>query len=117
MYFRCKAILSVHIMCYNREFETYTGDHREARDELRRPRSVLLSLYIITMNFESSEKLLKRAIKSLQTKECPTIAAARKYGVPDEKLRRRYKNLSTSRKQAHEAQMILNTAQEKAVVQ
>lgn len=69
------------------------------------------------MSLDSLDSRIRKALKSLQTSEYPTVAAtAREYGVPYQKLRRRYNHLSVSYNQAHEAQMVLNQAQEREIV-
>jgi hypothetical protein len=64
------------------------------------------------------ESIIKKAIKALNNKECPTVAsAARKYGIPSTTLQNRYTRVTTTRQEAHEAQMVLNLKQEEAIVQ
>lgn len=65
-----------------------------------------------------SELCLGKAIQSLQTEECPSIAAAaQKYNMNCKTLCHRHKSQALSQSKAHEAQMTLNLAQEEAIVQ
>jgi len=64
------------------------------------------------------ESLIKKALKALNTEECRAITyAAQKYGVAYNTLRARYRKETTTRLRAHESQMALNLAQERAVIQ
>jgi len=59
----------------------------------------------------ASESTISEALEALETRECPSIAAAaRQYDISYSTLYNRYRRKTTSQHNAHTSQMALNKA-------